>query len=270
MVVSEAHMKKLFATILILILIPWTGAISVQGAPLYRAEFDLFDMRSLIDNYSRVADRLEASENIHISYSQTGTGAANVSTAILDKLYKQNFLLLPGFLDVQTAKRGDVTLSFGNPENFYTMTGNVGESGFTLICYGEIPVTLSENAEHEKTIGGIKITGEFTEWQYGSETGYSQTYRFNVNGWGYELGVDGYITFEEIFDKLSFKVYPLSNGFIIFEDNLYYNQNGKFLTGWYKIRGDIYYFREDGTAVKGFETIGDKTFEFDENGVYAN
>lgn len=55
---------------------------------------------------------------------------------------------------------------------------------------------------------------------------------------------------------------------------VYYNANGRLITGWKKINGKIYYFRKKakgdapvGSRLTGFQVIGKRTFYFNEIGV---
>jgi len=60
-----------------------------------------------------------------------------------------------------------------------------------------------------------------------------------------------------------------SNDNYVLSKRVYYNQNGKRLTGWQMIDGERYYFGNDGVMRTGWQVIDDKRYYFYTNGKIA-
>lgn len=247
----------------------------VSYMPVY---IDLLELPSLVSAYSRDKSVMDKYENAYSIYPETGISSTDVFNDDMDTLLELNYLLLPDFIDISNIKTGDFTVTIGDVLSFYEITGEYNGSDFTLSCFGDFTGdwdswrTSPSFLNLQKSIGNIIIKGSYKSWEKklnGSLSyGNKNEFYFVADNKAYEMIIDGEVDFDDIWDELDFYIFPLRNGFIEFNDNLYYSYNEKLLIGWYRIKDDVYHFNEDGTASKGVEVINGKTFLFDSNGVY--
>jgi hypothetical protein len=235
---------------------------------------DLLDVPAFVSAYRKDKSVMDVYKK-HVL--PNGNTVDEAFTLEMDMMVRMNYLLLPGFVGVDTLKPGDVTLKLGDyPYGYIPISGKFGESTFLFTFLEEentendkdvsIYASLKMKNMGTKDIDGIQVTAFCSPK---NSPNPQQIYVVKADGNYYRLIIFDNTSFDEIWDNLSFKPFPLANGFFSFNGKRYYYYNGELLFGWYRISGNIYYFKSDGTAATGIETIDGKRFTFDENGVYT-
>jgi hypothetical protein len=226
----------------------------------------------------------------------------------LQVLSDNNCIILPKFTDTENLKKGDIRINFDDIPGEMDISVNSGGYRFTMsYFYGEGNISSAKifNAEESegrtvltRTINGIEVTGIKSEgYLYEIHAGGYKIYTsapdfshlsvdssdakivnktridscrfyYELPDGFYMLAFSGTDRFETIFDNFGLTVYPLTNGFVRANGRTYYNKDGEFLKGWYKIGGKLYYFDKDGTMATGTVTINKRKYRFGEDGEY--
>jgi hypothetical protein len=204
----------------------------------------------------------------------------------IEEIIDLGYILMPNFLDMEKADEDHYRFSFDISRKMYGLVGYVGdeETKFSISCFkkdGKDSYSWRTDPNFlklEKELGKIYVAASYdisakksylwSEVNAERKTVISQQFYVYANDYIYWITISGNIPFDEIWNDLSFKPYPLENGFFEMDGDLYYGENGELLSGWYKIHNNLYYFDENGIAAKGEYTLGEYIYKFDENGVY--
>ncbi|MDR0943421.1 MAG: hypothetical protein LBM41_02710 [Ruminococcus sp.] len=273
------------------------------GVSVFADESDsitFYNPRIDILEFPTAADEYKTDKEILQRYTDKPDGAYSPDyTSQMDTIVEDGYILLPGFVDIENIKTGELEIHI-EPSvsgSIYTITGVTdntsivferirkynggnyvrGDQAVSKIV-GDIEINgsyevrqnLSSATVFDYVDGKFAITDIITEvpYPYLDETYYEQRFSFTDYSFYYTLNVKTNTPFDDIWEIIAPKPYPLKNGFIDIGDNRYYGYNGTLLKGWYKIGGNYYYFDKDNIAVKGEYQIGDILYTFDENGVY--
>jgi hypothetical protein len=141
----------------------------------------------------------------------------------------------------------------------------------------------------EKEVGGIKIRGTFIAEPYVAKVPFPGGYRapnpdykktypegtsvyrcffnFVAYGYCYTLFTESKTPFDDQWKDINLKVYAFSDGFLDLDENTtVYSLDHELLKGWYRIKGDRYYFDSNGHMAKGTVFINGREYTFDDNG----
>jgi hypothetical protein len=254
-------MKKLISIFLSVILVLSTGITASAESEeagesdvgiFWSARVDILEMPDLMIEYKTNKDAArkylneKAPEDFTYNFSEE-----------MDAIAEAGYILLPQEIDIDKIKPGDFTISINAGGDIYSVHGSTDDMDYQIYVSEEM-----KNLPY-KPIDDITI-------RYGNSSCRAMINWHSFGGEKVHIVIDSRLLLEEFAHNLVLKPYPLKNGFIDIDDNLYYGHNGTLLKGWYKIGGNRYYFDENNIAAKGEYKIGNVIYTFDENGVYKS
>jgi hypothetical protein len=192
----------------------------------------------------------------------------------LGVISERNSVILPFDVDINTIEPGDSNFAFTGYGMFsvdgefdglkYSITNYFTTDRIESIKKSFSDSYLEKRNAVSREIGGLTVTGI---WEESDDLDYCNFF-FETSDGFFQIYVKGAENFDAAFDKINLTVYPLVNGFVHSNGKIYYNKDGAFLKGWYKIGGSRYYFKKDGSAATNITKIGGTYCQFEDGGVY--
>jgi hypothetical protein len=259
------------------------AAVSLFVFPAYASSEPL---RNLFPTYdlSKFAEIIKTHRETPLNFKKY-TESEKCAEA-MENLTKQNGIIVPSFVDIADLGEDEIEISLaaaGENGADVHLNGTAGGYRFSLFQYfgknkSQVPRPL--NAEYYKrsfdmvrnVIGGIEVTayapGRFPVYDDILNGNRKCYFEFAYERDYFILSVDGIEHFEKLFENFGIKIYPFTNGYVRIGNKTYYNKDGEFLKGWYKIGGKRRHFDKNGLMATGVVPVGEKYYFFDYQGVY--